>query len=59
MFILHTEKDVPTLSMCGYSTEEIPSTEHVQMLHWICADILMKENPMTYMTDNTKDTYAN
>ena len=28
-------------------------------LHWARADILMRGNPVTYMTDNTEDTNAN
>ena len=39
--------------------EGISSTEHVQMLHWACADILMRGNPVTYMTDDTEDTHEN
>ena len=42
----------PTLSMCRHTNEGIPSTEHVQMLHWECADIIMRGNPLT---DNTED----
>ena len=47
--------EAPTLSMCGHTNEGIPSTEHVQMLHWACADIIMRGNPLTDMTDNTED----
>ena len=42
------------LSMCRHTNEGIPSTEHVQMLHWACADIIMRGNPVTDMTDNTE-----
>ena len=52
-------RGVPILSMCRHTNEGIPSTEHVQMLHWACADILMRGNPVTYMTDNTEDTHTN
>ena len=50
-------KEAPTLSMCRHTNEGIPSIEHVQMLHWACADIIMRGNPVTDMTDNTE--YAN
>ena len=40
-------REVPALSMCTHTDEGIPSTEHVQMLHWACADMLMRENPVT------------
>ena len=49
----------PTLSMCGHTNEGIPSTEHVHMLHWACADIIMRGNPLTDMTDNTEDVNTN
>ena len=51
--------EAPTLSMCGHTNEGIPSTEHVHMLHWACADIIMRGNPLTDMTDNTEDAYTN
>ena len=51
--------EAPTLSMCGHTNEGIPSTEHVQMLHWACADIIMRGNPLTDMTDNTEDANTN
>ena len=35
-------REAPTLSMCRHTNEGIPSTEHVQMLHWACADIIMR-----------------
>ena len=50
-------REAPTLSMCRHTNEGIPSTEHVQMLHWACADKIMRGNPVTDMTDNTQ--YAN
>ena len=59
MFTLHINDRVPILSMCRHTNEGIPSTEHVQMLHWACTDILMAEHPVTYMTDNTEDTHTN
>ena len=46
MFILHTN-------------EGGTYTEHVQMLYWACADILMRGNPLTGMTDKNHDTNAN
>ena len=49
-------REAPTLSMCRHINEGIPSTEHVQMLHWACADIIMRGNPVTDMTDNTEYT---
>ena len=49
-------REAPTLSMCRHINEGIPSTEHVQMLHWACADIKMRGNPVTDMTDNTEYT---
>ena len=52
-------REAPTLSMCRHTNEGIPSTEHVQMLHWACADIIMRGNPLTDMTDNTEDTNTN
>ena len=52
-------REGPTLSMCRHTNEGIPSTEHVQMLHWACADIIMRGNPLTDMTDNTEDTNTN
>ena len=51
--------EAPTLSMCGHTNEGIPSTEHVHMLHWACADIIMRGNPLTDMADNTEDTNTN
>ena len=51
--------EAPTLSMCGHTNEGIPSTEHVHMLHWACADIIMRGNPLTDMTDNTEDANPN
>ena len=51
--------EAPTLSMCGHTNEGIPSTEHVHMLHWACADIIMRGNPLTNMTDNTEDANTN
>ena len=51
--------EVPTLSMCRHTNEGIPSTEHVHMLHWACADIIMRGNPLTDMTDNTEDANTN
>ena len=46
------------LSMCRHTNEGIPSTEHVQMLHWACADIIMRGNPVTDMTDNTETQHT-
>ena len=46
-------REGPTLSMCRHTNEGIPSTEHVQMLCRACADIIMRGNPLTDMTDNT------
>ena len=51
--------EAPTLSMCRHTNEGIPSTEHVHMLHWACADIIMRGNPVTDMTDNTEDANPN
>ena len=51
--------EAPTLSMCGHTNKGIPSTEHVHMLHWACADIIMRGNPLTDMTDNTEDVNTN
>ena len=51
--------EAPTLSMCRHTNEGIPSTEHVHMLHWACADIIMRGNPLTDMTDNTEDVNTN
>ena len=59
IFALHTNEEVPTLSMCRHSNEGIPSTEHLQMLHWVCTDILVRGNPLTDKTDNTENTYLN
>ena len=42
------------LSICRHNNEGIPSTDHVQMLHWACADIIMRGNPVTDMTDNAE-----
>ena len=50
-------REAPTLSMYRHTNEGIPSIEHVQMLHWACADIIMRRIPVTDMTDNTQ--YAN
>ena len=47
--------EVPALSMCRHTNEGIPSTEHVQMLHWACADMLIRGHPVTEMTDCTDD----
>ena len=52
-------RETPTLSMCRHTNEGMPSTEHVQMLHWACADIIMRGNPLTDMTDNTEDANTN
>ena len=52
-------REAPTLSMCRHTNEGIPFTEHVQMLHWACADIIMRGNPLTDMTDNTEDENTN
>ena len=52
-------RKAPTLSMCRHTNEGIPSTEHVQMLHRACADIIMRGNPLTDMTDNTEDANTN
>ena len=41
------------LSMCRHTNEGIPSTEHLQMLHWACADMLMRGNPVTDWTHYT------
>ena len=43
-------REAPTLSMYRHTNEGIPSTEYVQMLHYGCADILMRGNPVTYMS---------
>ena len=43
-------REVPALSMCRHTNEGVLSTEHVQMLHWACADMLMRGNPVTEMT---------
>ena len=51
--------EAPTLSICGHTNEGIPSTEHVHLLHWACADIIMRGNPLTDMTDNTEDVNTN
>ena len=51
--------EAPTLSMCRHTNEGIPSTEHVHMLHWACADIIMRGNSLTDMTDNTEDGNTN
>ena len=40
-------REVPALSMCTHTNEGIPSTEHMQMPHWACADMLMRGNPVT------------
>ena len=52
-------REVPTLSMCTHTNEGIPSTEHVQMLHWACADMLMRGNPVTDWTHYTHDWNLN
>ena len=52
-------REAPTLSMCRHTNEGIPSTEHEQMLHWACADIIIRGNPLTDMTDNTEDANTN
>ena len=52
-------REAPKLSMCRHINEGIPSIEHVQMLHWACADIIMRGNPVTDMTDNTQYTCTN
>ena len=52
-------REAPTLSMCRHTNEGIPSIKHVQMLHWACANIIMRENPVTDMTDNTQDINTN
>ena len=36
-------REAPTLSMCRHTNEGNPSIEHVKMLHWVCADMLMRE----------------
>ena len=52
-------REAPTLSMCRHTNEGILSTEHVQMLHWACAYIVMRGNPLTDMTENTEDANTN
>ena len=52
-------REIPTLSMCRHTNEGIPSTEHVQMQHWACADIIMRGNLLTDMTNNTEDANTN
>ena len=52
-------REAATLSMCRHTNEGIPSTEQVQMLHWACADIIMRGNPLTDMTENTEDANTN
>ena len=52
-------REAPTLGMCRHTNEITHPPEHVQMLHLACADILMRGNPVTYMTDNTEDRHAN
>ena len=52
-------REAPTLSMCRHTNEGIPSTEHVQILHWACEDIIMRGNPLTDMTENTEDANTN
>ena len=52
-------REAPTLNMCRHTNEGIPSTEHVQMLHLECADIIMRGNPLTDMTDNTEHANTN
>ena len=44
-------REAPTRSMCRHTNEG------VQMLHWACADIIMRGNTVTDMNDNTQ--YAN
>ena len=52
-------REVPPLSMCTHTNEGIPSTEHVQMLHWACADMLMRGNPVTDWTHYTHNWNPN
>ena len=52
-------REAPTLSMCRHTNEGSTYTEHVQMLHWACADIIMRGNRLTDMTDNTEDANTN
>ena len=52
-------REVPIPSMCRHTNGEFPSPEHVQMLYWACADIIMRGYPVTEMTDNTEYTNAN
>ena len=52
-------KEAPSLSMCRHTNEGIPSTVHVQMLHWACVDTIMRLNPVTDMTDNTEEANTN
>ena len=53
-FIFAKNPSVSFLSMCRHTNEGIPSTEHVRKLHWACADIIRRGNPVTDMTDNTE-----
>ena len=52
-------REVPALSMCTHTNEGILSTEHVQMLHWACADMLMRGNPVTDWTHYTHNWNPN
>ena len=52
-------REAPTLSMCRHTNEGISSIEHVQMLYWACADIIMRGNPVIDMTDNTQCANTN
>ena len=49
-------REVPALSMCRHTNEGIPSAEHVQRLHWACADMLMRGNPVTEITETQTDS---
>ena len=42
-------KEAPALSICRHTNEENPSIEHVQLLHWACANILMRETSTEQM----------
>ena len=52
-------KETPVLSMCRHTNEGMPSTELVQMLHWVCADMLMRGNPVTDWTHYTHNWNPN
>ena len=47
------------LSMCRHSNEGNPLTEHVHSLYWVCADIIMRGNPLskteTLKRDRSRD----